>query len=82
MITLEDAKKIAKETKPSFNKYEEYKELYVFSKEEEENMEMMGGHDMPFIVLKSTGKVMGYSAVAVSHPERLNPKEFVSEGTY
>lgn len=80
MISFEEAKKIAKETRPEFNKYEEYKELYVFDKADAG--ERLGGHDMPFIVLKSSGKVYGYSQYAIIHPERLMDKEKVSEGTF
>jgi len=84
MISFEDAVKIAKETRPEFHVYEEYKEFYVFSKggDEENGMISFGGYDMPIIVMKSTGKVMGYSEVAVKTPERLYPEEFISEGTY
>lgn len=82
MISFEDAVKIAKETRPEFHVYEEYKDLYVFSRGDAEENETisMGGYDMPIIVMKSTGKVMGYSEVAVKHPEKLYPKGFVAEG--
>lgn len=78
MITFEEAIKIAKETKPNVNKYEEYKEIYVF--ENKDALPSDGGADMPIIVIKSTGKVMGFSNYAIRYPERLMDTAKVTEG--
>ena len=83
MITLEQATQTALEIRDYFDKWEEYKDFYVFSKNKAENDNTieLGGYDMPFVVMKDTGEVKGYSQVAVSMPEKLYPSEFVSEGT-
>lgn len=80
MITLEDAKKTVKAIRPEFDTFEEYKEIIIFSNSKSQGG--FGGYDMPIIVMKSTGKAIGYSEFAVQHPEKLLPEEPVSEGTF
>lgn len=89
MITFEEAVKTARETRNNINYFVEYKDLYVFGLKEnlvgvDDETELgettIGGWDMPFIILKSTGNVMGYSAMAVRSPEKLNQKNFIKEG--
>lgn len=75
MITFEDAVKTAKEELPNASICEEYKDLYVFDADSEDETD--GGDEMPVIVLKSTGKLMGYSVYAVKHPEKLGKDAFI-----
>lgn len=78
MVTFEEAVKTAKETRENINYYQEYKDLYVFS---DNNAKLAdGGYDAPFIVMKSSGKVFGYSYIAVTQPQKLFEENLIKEG--
>lgn len=84
MITFEEATRIAKETK-KVNYYQEFKDVYVYGDEnvmldDGEEQEMFGGVDAPIVIMKSTGKVIGFSAFAVRHPEKVDPDKVIREG--
>lgn len=84
MITFEEAVKIAKKTRDNVDYFSEYKDLYVFGLRkymgEDRTEYTLGGWDMPFIVLKSNGKVMGFSDMATINPQKLYDKNFIKRG--
>lgn len=78
MVTFEKAVKTAKETRGNVNHYQEYKDLYVFSDKSAESS--IGGYDAPFIIMKSSGKVFGYSYIAVTQSQKLFEENLIKEG--
>lgn len=85
MITFEEAVRIAKDTR-EIDYFQEYKDVYVFGKKkymtksDDASCGIIGGYDMPFIVMKSSGKVFGYSYIAVTQSQKLFEENLIKEG--
>ncbi|MBQ6654539.1 MAG: hypothetical protein IJM79_03340 [Erysipelotrichaceae bacterium] len=71
MIALKQAIRIAREYNPDFDIYSEYKDAYVFCREE--HMYDIGGEGTPLVVLKDTGEPMSFTEFLLMKPEDEEP---------
>ena len=62
MISYEEALKKAKEIKPDINVCVEYKQGYMFGRND--NEETFGGGNAPVVILKDTGKAVSMAYFA------------------
>lgn len=74
MITFEEALNIARR-RGKVDYFREYSEAYIFGQkkymtdDEDEREYIIGGPDMPFVVLKENGRVTGIHIVIETMPE-------------